>query len=131
MSKKNVEIVRRNYAAFDRGDLDPILADLHADAVIRAHPLGDEGNYVGHEGFLRFIANWVGQFEDFQQTPEEFVDAGDRVLSRVLQRARGRGSGVPVEAHFWLVHEFQEDKATRIDLYDNEAEALEAAGLSE
>ena len=131
MSEENVEVVRRVYEAFDRGDLDAILADLHPDAVVRAHPLGDEGNYKGHEGFLRFVANWVGQFEDFEQTPEEFVDAGDRVLVRVLQRARGRESGVPVEAHFWLVHELKAGRATKVDLYDNEAEALEAAGLSE
>jgi ketosteroid isomerase-like protein len=131
MSEKNVEIVRRDYAAFERGDFDAILADVHPEVVVRAHPLGDEGNYEGHEGFLRFIANWTEQFEHFQQAPEEFIDAGDRVVVRVLQRARGRGSGVPVEGHFWLVHMLEAGQVTRVDLYDNEADALEAAGLSD
>ena len=129
MSEENVEIMRRNYAAFDRGDIDAILAETHPEVVIHAHPLGDEGRYEGHEGVRRFFANWTGQFEGFEQDAEEFVDAGDRVLVRVLQRARGRGSGVPVEGLFWLVHVLEAGKVTRVDLYDNEADALEAAGL--
>jgi ketosteroid isomerase-like protein len=129
MSKENVEVVRRNFAAFDRGDLDGILVDLHPHVVSRAHPIGEE--YKGHGGFRRFIANWTEQFEDFQQTAEEFTDAGDQVLVRVLQRARGRGSGVPVEAHFWIVHLVEGGKVTRVELFDDEARALEAAGLSE
>ena len=129
MSEENVEIIKRNYAAFDRGDIDAILAETDPGVALHAHPLGDEGKYEGHEGFLRLVANWTEQFEDFEQDAEEFIEAGDRVVVRVLQRGRGRGSGVPVEGHFWLVHELEAGKATRVDLYDNEADALEAAGL--
>jgi len=129
MSEANVEIVRRTYEWFARGDLDAILADTHPAVVLRAHPFGEE--YEGHEGFLRFVSNWTDQFEDFRQRPEQFIDAGDRVVVRVLQTARGRGSGVPVEALFWLVHVLDGGKVTRVELFDNEAAALEAAGLSE
>jgi ketosteroid isomerase-like protein len=131
MSEENVEIIRRSYAAFDRGDFTAILDDVNREVVIRAHPRGDEGEYEGHDGFLRFITEWVEPFDEFTQTPEEFIDAGDRVVVRVLQQARGKGSGVPVKAKFWLVHLLRDTKAVRLDLYDNEAQALEAAGLSE
>ena len=131
MSEGNVEIIRRIYAAFDRGDIDAILAETDPEVALHAHPLGDEGKFEGHDGFLPFIANWTDQFEDFEQKTEEIIDAGDRVVVRVLQRGRGRGSGVPVEGHFWLVHEIEAGKVTSVDLYDSEADALEAAGLRE
>jgi hypothetical protein len=34
-----------------------------------------------------------------------------------------------VEGHYWLVHHMREGKQYRVDLYDNEAEAVEAAGF--
>src|SRR4051794_163372 len=131
MSKENVEIIRRNYTAFDRGDFAAILEDVDPGIVIAAHPRGDEGKYEGKDGFLSFITEWVEPFEEFSQTPEEFIDAGNLVVVRVLQRARGKGSGVPVEGHFWLVHLMRDEKTVKLDLYDKEAEALEAAGLVE
>ena len=124
-----MELVKATYAAYDRGDFDAVVADLHPDVLARAHPIGEE--YEGREGFLRFITNWTDQFEEFQQIAEEFIDAGDRVIVRIHQEGRGKGSGVPVEAHFWLVHLLDDGKNRRVDLFDNEDHALEAAGLSE
>jgi ketosteroid isomerase-like protein len=130
MSEENVEIVRRTYEAFDRGDLEAILDDVHPDVVSWAHPRGGEGRYEGREGVLRFIADWIESFEEFSLVAEEFRDAGDKVLVRTLQRGRGRGSGVPVEEHFWLVHHLRDGKIDRIDLYGDETQALETAGLA-
>jgi ketosteroid isomerase-like protein len=131
MSQENVEIVQRTYAAFERGDLGALLDDVHPEVVSWAHPRGDEGRYEGRDGVVRFITEWLEPFDEFTQVPEEFRDAGDKVLVRVFQRARGKESGVPVEGNFWLVHHLRDGKAFQVDLYDNEDEALEAAGLSE
>jgi ketosteroid isomerase-like protein len=131
VSQRNVEIVRRSYEAFDRGDLSAILEDVDPEVAIRAHPRGEEGKYEGHEGLRAFITEWIEPFEDFNLTAEEFLDAGDRVVVQTLQRARGKESGVPVTGHFWLVHRMQDGKVIELDLYDDKAEAHEAAGLSE
>ena len=131
MSQENVEIVRRDYEAFDRGDFAAFLDDLHPEIVTWAHPRGDAGRYEGKEGAIRFITDWTESFEEFSQVAEEFRDAGDKVLVRVLHRGRGKGSGIPVEGRYWLVHHMREGKTYQVDLYDNEAEALEAGGLSE
>jgi ketosteroid isomerase-like protein len=131
MSEENVQIVRRAYEAFDRGDLEAILDDVHPEVVSWAHPRGSEGRYEGRDGVIQFITDWIESFDEFTLVPEDFRDAGDKVVVRTLQRARGKGSGVPVEGHFWLVHHMRDGKAFQIDLYDDEAPALEAAGLSE
>ena len=130
-SKENVEIIRRDYEAFDRGDFATFLDDLHPEVVTWAHPRGDAGRYEGKEGVIRFITDWTESFEEFRQVAEEFRDADDKVLVRVLHQGRGKGSGIPVEGRYWLVHHMREGKAYQVDLYDDKAEALEAAGLRE
>jgi ketosteroid isomerase-like protein len=55
MSQENVEIVRRDYEAFDRADFAAFLDDLHPEIVTWAHPRGDAGRYEGKEGAIRFI----------------------------------------------------------------------------
>jgi ketosteroid isomerase-like protein len=129
MSQENVEILRRTYAAFERGDISAALD--HADlglVTYRADP--EAATWYGPEGFLQALADWTEGFDDFSATAEEFIDAGERVIVRVHQRARGHGSGVPVEADFWFVHTLSDGKITRLDMFASKGPALEAAGLA-
>jgi ketosteroid isomerase-like protein len=48
-----------------------------------------------------------------------------------VQRGRGRGSGVDVEARYTFLYDVHGGKITRMALYGELGEALEAAGLSE
>ena len=131
MSQENLEFIRRDYEAFDRGDFATFLDDIHPEVVAWAHPRGDAGRYEGKEGVVRFITEWTESFEEFSQVAEEFRDAGEKVVVRVRHQGLGKGTGIPVEGQYWLVHHPREGKAYQVDLYDNEAEALDAAGLSE
>jgi hypothetical protein len=62
---------------------------------------------------------------------EEFIDAGDQVVVRNHETARGEVSGVPIGMDLWFVHTVNEGKVVRVDMFGNEREALEGAGLSE
>ena len=130
MSRENVEVVRRAFAAFEDGDLDR-LRDLVTDDLIvyRAEPDGATSH--GLDGFLELTAEWTEGFRDWTPVPEEFTDAGRRVLVRVRQSARGEASGVPIADDFWFVYEFWGARIARMSIYAHEADALEAAGLSE
>jgi ketosteroid isomerase-like protein len=46
-------------------------------------------------------------------------------------RATGRRSGVSIERNDAIVSTFRDGKVTRIDYYNDQAQALEAVGLSE
>ena len=59
------------------------------------------------------------------------VSAGDRVVVRTAQEARGKESGVAVTAVFWFVFALRDGRVVRIDIHAEEAAALEAAGLRE
>jgi ketosteroid isomerase-like protein len=132
MSRENVEIVRQAYVAFAQGDLGAVLKAFDPEVVsYTAPPLPDAAEYRGHEGMLQWIGNWTEGFDEFAMEAEDYIDAQDRVVARVHQRATGAGSGVPVESRFWLVHTLRRGKVVRIGIYGTKAGALEAAGLSE
>jgi uncharacterized protein len=131
MSQENVEIVRRGYEAYARGDLDAMLADLDSEmTTYRAEP--DGATFSGPQGLLEAIAEWVEDFAEFTFTPEEFIDANDhQVIVRVHQTAIGKQSGAPIEGRFWFVHTLRNAKVTRLDMLVTRGQALEAARLSE
>jgi ketosteroid isomerase-like protein len=130
MSQENVEVVRSAFAAFGDADLDR-LRDLVTDDVIvfRADPDGATSH--GLDGFLQLTAEWTENFMDWTTLPEEFTDAGERVLVRVRQSARGEASGVPLEEDWWFVYEFEGARIARMSIYAHRDDALEAVGLSE
>jgi ketosteroid isomerase-like protein len=130
MSRENVEVVRRGWAAFAEGDMTQLLDLLSAELVThRAYP--DAGTYYGKEGYLEMTADWVEGFAEWSATPEEFIEAGDYVLVRVHQTARGESSGAWVESEFWFVFTIAAGKITRLDIHVSRSEALEAVRLSE
>ena len=69
-------------------------------------------------------------FESYELEPEDYVDAGDSVVVVFMLRARGRGSGIELKRRDAIVYTLAERLVTRVDYFNNPAEALEAAGLS-
>jgi ketosteroid isomerase-like protein len=63
--------------------------------------------------------------------PEQFIDAGERVVVLVRLSARGRGSGISLERPDGMVWTVRNGKAVRLDYFNNPTQALEAAGLPE
>jgi hypothetical protein len=50
---------------------------------------------------------------------------------RIRQGGRGKQSGVEVEMPpYWQVYRLRDDRAVRIEVYRDQAEALEAVGLA-
>jgi ketosteroid isomerase-like protein len=104
-----VEIVKRSYAAFARGDLDGVLADLHPDIEWQqAQGLPHGGVYHGVGEVRRNIfdpldAEW---WTEFSAEPSEFLDAGDDVvvLGRYLGVAKGTAKLLDVPfVHVWTM----------------------------
>jgi ketosteroid isomerase-like protein len=131
MSQENVEIVRRGYDAYARGDVAAMLADIDSEMVTyREEP--DGATFNGRDGFLQAIAEWVEDFDEFEATAEELIDANDRqVVVHVHQTATGSQSGAPIEGDFWFVHTLSDSKVTRLDMFASKDKALRASGLRE
>jgi uncharacterized protein len=131
MSEENVEIVRRLYKAFGRGELDAMLDLSDPDIRIYDPDLPGGGEFNGKEQAMVFLRGWRESWDDYSVEVEDLREAGDKVVALTRHRGRGKGSAVPVEladAHVWT---FRNGRATHLRTFLDRAEALEAAGLSE
>lgn len=128
MSEENVDIVRRVFEAYVRGDIDEALT--HNDPDIVWNPFEEVPSH-GHDGVRAYLERWESEWEELETTPEEFIDAGDRVLVTVHFRGRGRGSGIEVDARLYEVYALRDGKIVRMDEFTVRSEALDAAGLAE
>jgi ketosteroid isomerase-like protein len=124
MSHENVEIVRRFLVV----DFDEAL--MYVDPDIVWNPV-EESSAQGHEAVRASTARWKSEWDDYELTPEEFADAGDHVVATVRFRARGRGSGIEVDARLYDVFTLRHGKIVRMDQFTERSEALEAVGLRE
>ena len=140
MSRENVELARRAYAAmsdaYQTGDLLPVIQEFcdpqivfNNEAIVSGYP--ERGEWRGHEGLLQFGAGQTEAFRQMWLKPEEFIDAGDRVVIPLSLGGQARHSGIDVSFSVVHVVTFRDQKAVRIDLYAERATALEALGLSE
>jgi uncharacterized protein len=131
MSRENVELVRRGYELFARGDVEEVAALFAPDADLAdAGGLGIAGTAAGRRtgpaGFLQATGDVNEAFDDYTVEAEEFIDAGDSVVVAVRLSGRGRESGVEMEmhvAHLWTV---RDGKVVRGDVYRTVDDALEA-----
>ena len=128
MSQENVKIVRKAVEAYARGDLETALT--HADPDIVWNPV-EEAATQGHDAVRANLKRWETDFEDFEATPEEYIDAGDQVLATIHWSGRGRGSGLQVDIRTYQVNTLCDGKVIRMDEFTERTDALEAAGLSE
>jgi len=127
-------MIRRGWAASDRGDLDLSLRGYDPEAEIRwpetgASAIPDlQGVYRGHEGFRRV---WLAMHEpwDVEVRLEEMIDAGDRLLVSGQVSARGRGSGIELSGPLFQLLTFRGGRIIGEQHFNNRDEALEAAGL--
>jgi len=111
-----VDIVRRSYDAFDRGDMDGVLGDMDAEIVWeQAQGLPHGGVYHGLDAVRTNIFDPLDEqwWDEFSARPAEFLEAGDQVV--VLGRYTGvaKGTGKTLDVPFVHVWTLRGEKAVR------------------
>jgi ketosteroid isomerase-like protein len=133
MSRANVEAFKRSIEAYNRNDVEGLLAGL--DAEVEWRPVlpvvlgGQATVYRGHDGIREMLRDLDEILDERQLGFSEIHDVGERVVAVGRLTIRGRGSGLRTESPFGWVSEFSNGKATRIQTYLNPDEALEVGGL--
>ena len=134
MSQENVEVLRRAYEAFNRGDREGAAAGFAPEAeyvVTTGQIPGAGGVYRGPEGYRRFLESWWGEFDEPGIEVHELIETGDQVLASLKLRGRGKQSGVETSWDIWQIWTVRDGKVVRGQGFTSREEALEAAGLSE
>jgi ketosteroid isomerase-like protein len=134
MSEENVEIVRGHIEAYRRDDVAGALDFLDSHVVVDTTRVTRVGGGIshGHEGVVKEVRRFMGAFEDYEFEVEHLTDlGGGTVAVVVVERGRGKGSGVPVERTMAGLYTVIDSKIVRITGFPSEREALQALGLSE
>jgi len=125
-----IAALRRLHEAFNRGDFEAALQLVHPD--IEFVRTGGQSSVKG----VAALREWMepDAIEEQHFEPLDFRVKGDKVLVREHVTGRGAGSGIEVDVVGWFVWTLDDHglvKETQVFLPHEEAEALEAAGLSE
>jgi ketosteroid isomerase-like protein len=132
MSEENVEIVRRGYPAWQRGEPWAGFLDSEIEWDSSAYPgLDMPVRGKGRENYLRLLDRYVRAWINYEATPAELIDAGDDVVAVQHETIRARETAMPIERDLFVVWTMREGRAIRTRAYRTKREALEAARLSE
>jgi len=133
MSEENVEVVRRLITeTWGEKTGPPDLASrVHPQVEIVTSPdFPEQAVLRGLPGFERWTRRWSEMFEGYDLQPERFWEAGDRVVVALHERGIATRSGIPFDDHYAHVWTFLSGLVVRVQVFRNQEEALEAAGLS-
>jgi ketosteroid isomerase-like protein len=126
----NVEALRSVYARWAIGDFwTPEIFDPDVE-VVWAEALPDATRAArGLSAMDAGIRNWLAAWDDCVWAADEFISVRGGVLVLFTARGRGKGSSVDVEAHWAHLWTFHDGRATRVEGFVDQAEALRAVGL--
>ena len=133
MSQENVEIVRRGYEHFQAtGELPTqIVAPDFLWDMSKFGGVVDQEVYEGIEAARSFVEDWNGAWDHWEIEVDGLHDAGDQVVAVVRQRGQSKTTGMHVEMVFAQVWTVRGGMETRMEMYADPAEALEAVGLAQ
>src|ERR1700730_8212714 len=122
MSRENVAMVQRRYEAFNRRDIDAVVAEMHPEVELRT----TVETHHGHAGVAEWITHADAVFNSLSMTVEEIIDFGDRVMAIVRERATGMGSELAIDQHFAHVWTIRDGRVITFWAFTERTEALEA-----
>ena len=129
-SRENIELVREHVEAYVRRDVEAMRrlssANLELDWSASKGWLADV--YQGIEEVMRFYADYYAHFDEILIETESYTSTGDYVVVPNIAYQRGR-EGIEVTAQSTLVFTVCEARITRICLYQETPEALDAVGV--
>ena len=129
MSQENVAVVLRMLETFQH-DEEAWLS--MADPALEWYPI-EEGHSLsrGREAAIRVRRSWLENWEGHQMDVEEMKDGADSVVACLHLTGRGKMSGVEVDLRVYMHYKLRDGKIVYVYEYEDQGDALEAAGLSE
>ncbi len=120
--------VHRYIEAYNRRDFDVALEDFHpqVDWVLPARQSSDSCR--GTARVRRFWEQLDETFDDLQLEPQESLDFGDLVATRLRYFGRGKGSGIELDTEMYhQLVTFRDGQMVRLEYFGSWPETVEAA----
>ncbi len=130
IQRRNVELTRRGFNAYDNGDLETIAELFHPEVEVHADSeLINGGDFHGYDQFTRWSAQWTEAWAEFRNELRSLEPIGEHfILADVHQVARGAGSGVDVDMDVSWAIEVDSGRVLRLHLYVTRERARAAIG---
>ena len=127
-------MVERAYVALTQGDAEVLREMAPPEFTVDFSRRQMDPFVLRRDEMLTFFEGQARETWEGWPTyePKELIDAGDVVVALIRTSARGKSSGVEVDARVWNVWTFRDGKPVEFKYFgEDRAAALEAAGLSE
>lgn len=111
------------------GDLDVVVNQLDEQVRVDDQDIPDAGTYVGLDGFVDWVAQWDESWEAWTIEDVEIRPSDEGAVALFVMAATGRGSGIQMRRADGVVFRMGNGKVTAIDYYNDQSQALQAAGL--
>ena len=131
MSEQDVETIRGAYDSFAKRDVPAVLANFDPE-IVWIEPGGGKspsGTFNGPEAVANGVFAPIAEhFEEYNVTPSEFSDEGDRVIARGRITGKNK-SGGELDVGFEHPFEMRDGKVARFENKVDDPEGY-AAGWS-
>ena len=130
VSQDNLVKAKAYIEAYNRRDFDAAVEcfDPLVEWVLPDRQSAD--SCIGPARIRKFWEQIDEHMEELQLVPQEHVDAGERVATRLRHRGRGRESGIELDQELYhQVITFREGRMVRIEYFAEWDEALAAVGV--
>ncbi len=133
MSEEILDRLRAGLDTFNRtGEFESDLLDPNLELHQASSIIDTAGVFHGRDGLRASLRELQEAFDDLSFEAERIIETqGGEFVAFIRVRGRGRGSGMQIDNAIAWVVALRDDKIVRIVVYEEQAEALEAAGLSE
>jgi ketosteroid isomerase-like protein len=128
-SEEPIARLTEGFECWNRGDLDEMMDDYHADAVVDwSEATVDEAPRRGWKEIRDYYDHLFEFWAGVRLDPVEVIEAGeDRFVVVVRLWGESKPSGAQVEQRFSMLYTFRDDKVFRLTVYPDTEAALEAA----
>jgi ketosteroid isomerase-like protein len=134
MSREGVEVVRRQFEALGRGDVDAASEYWGPDIDWRAAEgaADDVGVMRGTQAVRRYYEDWGEMFDELRAEVNEVIaESGEYCAVAVRNSGRARGSSALIRGRYYVVCRVRDGRIRSGREYETREEALEAMRLSE
>ena len=116
VSEADVKLLEGVYAEWAEGNFwTPDVFDPEVEIIWRRDAPDTHGTTKGIPVMGTMLKEWFQGLEDVRFEAERFVDLGDRVLVVVVQKARGRRSGIELIGRYGHLWTLRDGKAIRLE----------------
>jgi ketosteroid isomerase-like protein len=136
MSQENVDALRWLYGEWAKGNMwalrdiaDPAIEWEWSEGLASLY--GGPRIYRGLEEIGAATLEWLEAWDSYWMTAEDFIEAGDEIVVFMHLHARAAGTDSVTEQRAAAVWTLRNGRAVRVRYYEENGDALEAAGLRE